>query len=261
MESCFLYWDNSNILHEAQRLAEERDEGPEARYRVRINFENIRRLADAGRPVQTAFLAGSVPPELRQLWNRLEADGWKVHLFDRGTRGRGEQETPDHILQLRMLEDALDYNGDPGIAVLLSGDGAGYHEGAGFHRTLERMHKKGWRIEILSWAHSCNQRMRQWAERNGVFVALDDFYDSITFLEPSGPGHASASARESSSLDLSRRPISAARQEEGTSLSPADEGGIVGRGSFAQGSFTQEGTAMTQAFWQRLRKHRWLGSD
>ena len=175
MESCFLYWDNSNILHEAQRLAEERDEGPGARYRVRVNFENIRRLADAGRPVEKAFLAGSVPPELRQLWNRLEADGWKVHLFDRGASGRGEQEMPDHVLQLRMLEDALDHNGDPGIAVLLSGDGAG------FHRTLERMQRKGWRIEILSWAHSCNQRMRQWAEQNGVFVPLDDFYDAITF--------------------------------------------------------------------------------
>ena len=49
------------------------------------------------------------------------------------------------MLQLRMLEDALDYNGDPGIVVLLTGDGAGYYEGRGFHSTLERMHKRGWR--------------------------------------------------------------------------------------------------------------------
>ena len=95
---------------------------------------------------------------------------------------------PDRLLQLRMLEDALDYNGDPGIVVLLTGDGAGYLEGAGFHSTLERMHKRGWRVEILSWGRSCNQRMRRWAEENGLFVALDDFYDSITFLEPSRPG-------------------------------------------------------------------------
>ena len=50
---------------------------------------------------------------------------------------------PDRVLQLRMLEDALDYNGNPGIVVLLTGDGAGYLEGAGFHSTLERMHKRG----------------------------------------------------------------------------------------------------------------------
>ena len=253
MESCFLYWDNSNILHEAQRLAEERDEGPGARYRVRLNFENIRRLADAGRPVEKAFLAGSVPPELRQLWNRLEADGWKVHLFDRGASGRGEQEMPDHVLQLRMLEDALDHNGDPGIAVLLSGDGAGYYEGAGFHRTLERMQRKGWRIEILSWAHSCNQRMRQWAEQNGVFVPLDDFYDAITFLEPSASGYASDSARESSPLDLSNRPISPIRDETATFLSSSAERSVIGRGPSTQNAATTQDPLASM----RTRKVDW----
>ena len=105
-----------------------------------------------------------------------------------------------------MLENTLDYNGNPGIVALLTGNGAGYQEGAGFHRTLDRMHKRGWRIEILSWAYSCNQRMRGWAERNGIFVALDDFYDSITFLEPSRPGHELAPPRYVEPLDLSRRP-------------------------------------------------------
>ena len=208
LESCFVYWDNSNIFHEAQRLAEERDKGPAARYRVGVHFERLLTLAHAGRPVERAYAAGSVPPELRQLWNRMEARGIEVSVFDRGETHRGEQDMPDRLLQLRMLEDALDYNGDPGIAVLLSGDGAGYLEGAGFHRTLERMHRRGWRIEILSWAHSCNQRMRQWAQENGIFVALDDFYEAITFMEPSREGHELAPPREPARLDLSHRPIS-----------------------------------------------------
>ena len=59
------------------------------------------------------------------------------------------------------------------------------------------MHRRGWPVEIMSWAHSCNQRMRRWAEENGVFVALDDFYEAITFLEPSQPGFELASGRES----------------------------------------------------------------
>ena len=205
MEKVFIHWDNSNIFVEARRLAEEVNEGPGARYRVRINFDNMLRLAHAERPVERAFAAGSVPPEMRQLWNRMESNGVEVQLFDRGSSGRGEQEIPDRFLQLRMLEDALDYNGDPGIVVLLTGDGAGYLEGAGFHRTLERMHKRGWRVEILSWAHSCNQRMRRWAQENGAFVALDDFYDAITFMEPSRPGFEFAVARDSAELDLSRR--------------------------------------------------------
>ena len=206
MDSVFIYWDNSNIFHEAQRLAEEGTEGANARYRVRINFDNLLRLAHADRPMQRAIAAGSVPPELRQLWNRMESNGVEVQLFDRGSPERGEQEMPDRLLQLRMLEDALDFNGNPGIVVLLTGDGAGYLEGAGFHSTLERMHRRGWRVEILSWAHSCNQRMRRWAEENGVFVALDEFYEAITFLEPSRPGFEFASGRDSAALDLSYRP-------------------------------------------------------
>ena len=207
MDSVFIYWDNSNIFIEAQRLAEEHGAGPDARQRVRIHFDNMLRLAHADRSVQKAFAAESVPPEMRQLWNRLESNGVEVQLFDRGSSEHGGQEIPDRVLQLRMLEDALDYNGDPGIVVLLTGDGAGYTEGAGFHSTLERMHRRGWRVEILSWAHSCNQRMRRWAEENGVFVALDDFYETITFMEPSRPGFELAQGRGPSSLDLSRRLI------------------------------------------------------
>ena len=203
MDKVFIYWDNSNIFHEAQRLADERNSGPDARYRVRVNFVNMLRLAHADRPVERACAAGSVPPEMRQLWNRMENQGRAVQLFDRA----GDREFPDYTLHLKMLEDGLDYSGHPGVAVLMTGDGAGYLEGAGFHRTLERMHRRGWRVEILSWSHSCNQRMRRWAEENGVFVALDDFYDSVTFLEPSRPGQRLAQSRDSAPLDLSRRPV------------------------------------------------------
>ena len=205
MDGVFIYWDNSNIFHEAQRLAEEGEVGPDARYRVRINFDSMLRLAHADRPMRHAVAAGSVPPAMRQLWNRMESMGVEVKLFDRGSPEGPEQDMPGRLLQLRMLEDALDNNGDPGIVVLLTGDGAGYLEGAGFHSTLERMHKRGWRVEILSWAHSCNQRMRRWAEENGVFVALDDFYEAVTYVEPSRPGLELAPARESAVLDLSLR--------------------------------------------------------
>lgn len=206
MDGVFVYWDNSNIFHEAQRLAEELSDGPDARYRVRIHFDHLLQLAQADRRLVRAVAAGSVPPELRQLWNRLGNAGVEVRLFDRGDPGRSEQEVPDRYLQLRMLEDALDYNGDPGVAVVLTGDGAGYREGHGFHRTLERMHRKGWRFEVLSWSHACNHRMRQWAEAKGLFVPLDDFYHSITFTVPSRPGQELARPRHATPLDLSGRP-------------------------------------------------------
>lgn len=208
MDKVFVYWDNSNIYHEAQRLAEEKQGTPGARWLIRINFEMTLDLAHAGRPVHKAMAAGSIPPEMRGVWNRLESRGVEVRLFDRGAAASGEQEVPDRLLQLEMLKDALIHNGDPGTVALLTGDGAGYEQGEGFHRALELMHAKGWKIEILSWAHSCNQRMRRWAEQNGVFVPLDDFYDSITFREPSRPGHELALGRDSSPLDLAKRQIS-----------------------------------------------------
>ena len=205
MDRVFVYWDNSNIFHEAQRLADEREGTPGARYLVRVHFDNLLRLALAERPLAKAVAAGSIPPEMQQLYNRMENRGVAVQLFDRGEQSRGEQEVPDRWLQLRMLEDALDNNGTPGIVSLLTGDGAGYAEGQGFHSTLERMHKRGWRVEVLSWTHSCNQGMRRWAEVNGVFVPLDDHYEAITFREPSRPGHAFAPARDEAPLDLTRR--------------------------------------------------------
>ena len=206
MNKVFIYWDNSNIFIGARALTEER-EGYDAQFRSRIHFHNLLELARAGRPVEKALAASSVPPELRALWNRMEAEGIEVKLFDRGESWRGEQEWPDQALQTQMLRDLADYNGDPGIAVLLTGDGKGFYDGVGFHADIERMHRRGWCVEVLSWGQSCNQRMRKWAEENGIFIPLDDYYESITYLEPSIPGYPTVESRPPKELDLSRRPV------------------------------------------------------
>lgn len=204
MEKVFIYWDNSNIFISAQYVAAELD-GETVHGRVRVHFANLLTLACAEREIERAVAVGSVPPPLRQVWNRLENEGVTVHLQERGAL-QGREIGVDQELQVQMLRDSLDYNGDPGIAVLLTGDGAGFDTGAGFHADLERMHRRGWRIEVLSWRHSCNRRMREWAEENGKFIALDDFYNSVTFLEPSEPGQPQAAPRFAEPLDLARRP-------------------------------------------------------
>ena len=205
MSGVFVYLDNSNIFHAAQDLADERNGDQNARYRVRMNFENLLRLAHADRPLTKAMAAGSIPPALLTLWNSLADAGLEVHLYDRGEPGRSEQETPDRWLQLRMLEDGWDYMDNPGTVALLTGDGAGYHEGRGFHATLERMHQRGWKVEVLSWVHSCNRRMRGWAQANGVFVPLDDYYEAITYTNTPRIGLEPAPARAVAELDLSGR--------------------------------------------------------
>ena len=74
MEKVFIYWDNSNIFISAREVASEQ-EGDTARYRVRIHFRNLLELAHAGRDIERAVAVGSVPPELRYVWNRLENAG------------------------------------------------------------------------------------------------------------------------------------------------------------------------------------------
>lgn len=203
MRRVFIYWDNSNIFISAQQVAMDR-EGPDARYRVRISFRNLLTLAHAGRPIEHAMAVGSIPPELRHVWNRLEDEGVRVQLFERGAM-QGREQAVDHALQTAMLRDGYDYNGNPGIAVLLTGDGAGFFDGLGFHADLERMHSRGWEVEVLSWRHSCNTRMKRWAKENGRFVALDDFYESITFLEPPAPGLPAEAPRHAAPVDLDKR--------------------------------------------------------
>ena len=210
MGEVFIYWDNSNIFISAKETAVDR-EGEDARSRVRIHFRNLLDLARAGRSVHHAVAVGSVPPELRHVWNRLENEGVEVRLLERGAM-HGREEGVDQILQTCMLRDLSDYNGNPGVAVLLTGDGSGFEGGAGFHADLARMHRKGWGIEVLSWRHSCNRRMREWAVENGTFVALDDFYESVTFTEAAGPGQPIADVRYVKPLDLAARVLSTPRQ-------------------------------------------------
>ncbi len=198
MERTFIYWDNSNIFVGAREVAADR-EGGDARSRVRLHFRNLLDLARRGRPIEKAVAVGSVPPGLRQVWKRLEHDGATARLLEMGAlHGRDV----DQVLSTCMLRDGLDHDGDPGIAVLLTGDGRGFADGVGFHADLERMHGRGWRIEVLSWRRSCSRRMRAWAETNGEFVALDDAYEHITFLESAWPGRPFAEPREAIPLDF-----------------------------------------------------------
>ena len=101
-----------------------------------------------------------------------------------------------------MLRKAIDYNGDPGTTVMLTGDGKGFLDGVGFHADLERMQKRGWNIEVLAWDSSCNKRMRDWAKNIGIYIPLEDFYDNITFTED-----YHTVIRQSIPIDLSKRPM------------------------------------------------------
>ncbi len=177
-QDVYVFWDNSNIYIPSQDIAAIR-EGALAPKEIRIQFDNLYHLAGASRPVTKAICVGSVPPEMEAVWEKLEASGVTVELFERGSDSGSEQGV-DQCLQVHMLRALADAE-KPAVAVLLTGDGAGYDSGAGFHADLERMHRKGWGIEVLSWDIACNKRLKAWAQANGVYVSLEGHYDEITF--------------------------------------------------------------------------------
>lgn len=181
MDGIYVFWDNSNIFISAQEVGVQRD-GEDCRRAIRLKFANLMKLATCDRPVKKAIAVGSVPPEYQDLWHKMESEtGINIELYERGQFSKQEQGV-DQCLQTHMLR-ALADEPEPKIAVLLTGDGIGYEKGIGFLADLKRQYEKGWGIEVLSWDHSCNQELKNWAEISGVFVKLDDFYDSITFIE------------------------------------------------------------------------------
>ena len=89
--SVLLFVDNSNIFISARDEAFRR-EGRPAKDQVRLQFDLLLELALAGRPLGKAFVVGSIPPEQRSVWQKLEAaTGVKPELYERGQFSGGEQ--------------------------------------------------------------------------------------------------------------------------------------------------------------------------
>ncbi|MDR3736284.1 MAG: NYN domain-containing protein [Acidobacteriaceae bacterium] len=189
----YVFWDNSNIFIEGQRYCS-KVESTTVALDLRIEILNLFKLAVADREIAEAVCVGSVPPELEDIWKRLEAAGIHVERFERG-KGSGKEQGVDQCLQVHMLRALVDAT-EPGIVVLLTGDGKGFEDGIGFHADLERMYKKGWGIEVLSWTHSCSGKLKTWSDEVGVFLPLENWYKQITFTKK---------LRSSKTLDLTKR--------------------------------------------------------
>jgi len=174
----YVFWDNSNIFIGAKNAyAQSKRTYPHG---ARLDFGNLFKLGHANRSVAGGFCAGSVPPDLRAIWDNLaKKTGVKLELFERG-KDSGKEQGVDQALQVRMLRVLAD-EANPQIAVLLTGDGKGYYEGVGFHADLERLHKKGWGIEVVSWQDTCADKLREFAKQAGLFIDMDSYLDSLVF--------------------------------------------------------------------------------
>ncbi|GAB5098164.1 hypothetical protein YK56LOC_38800 [Caballeronia sp. HLA56] len=67
--------------------------------------------------------------------------------------------------------------------VVCTGDGKGYDNEEGFLFDVEGFVKAGWQLRVVSWTHSCSARLKDFADQNGKFIALEDHYGDVTFLQ------------------------------------------------------------------------------
>lgn len=177
----YIFWDNSNI-HISGLSVMAQKEPTQLRELFRTNFNNLFDLVRNNRHVDAAYLSGSIPPPNNALWDYLKNMGIQLQLLNRTAEGT-EQESVDMSLQTIMLRTAIDCISTPSTIAVLTGDGAGKQLGEGFLSDLKRIKNMGWDIEVYSWAGSCNRYLKEYVEQNGKFVALDDYYFSITFLK------------------------------------------------------------------------------
>lgn len=172
-----LFWDNSNIWLSGRDVCSMVEPGHEQNFR--IHFARLLEVVKAQRPLETAVVAGSLPPDNDALWDTFSRLGVKVIKQERGNQTGGEVAV-DEVLQLGMANAVLDYA--PGTMLLLTGDGSGSTEGRGFLTQLQRARKHGWQIEVASWAASCNRLLKDYAQQEGQFLRLDDHYADVTFI-------------------------------------------------------------------------------
>lgn len=181
LPNVYLFLDCSNLFIPAREAARNFEPDLASRGGVRLSYQSLVRLAAAGRSVRSAYAVASGGPSMGPVLDHLRGLDVEVEHFERG-RSSGREQAVDQALQIRMLRALADEE-EPQIAVLLTGDGAGFEEGVGFHADLQRMHRRGWGIEVLSWDSACARQLRSWAEEVGVYISLDSYYKAITFVE------------------------------------------------------------------------------
>ncbi len=174
-----VFWDNSNIWLVGRSVCEIREPGDENQFR--IHFAKLFEFAVDNRHVDYAFLGGSIPPNNDALWERFKALGVDVERQERG-QGTGGEVAVDEAIQLAMANRILDCD-EPETIVLLTGDGNGYNEGRGFIKQLERAVKHGWKIEVISWDQGCNRHLKEFAQNNGAYRALEPVYENVSFVQ------------------------------------------------------------------------------
>ncbi|RXS87031.1 NYN domain-containing protein [Geobacillus sp. PK12] len=176
-----IFWDNSNIHIVGRNHVMKEFEPEEDQKLFRSYFKNLFLLAHRNRPIGSAYVVGSIPPPNSNLWDHVRRLGVTLELLERSASNK--EVGVDQTLQVSMFREAVKNDGHDHTFVVLTGDGAGKKLGQGFLNDLELIKKKGFNVEVISWEHGTHKDLKGFAETNGLFIPLEDFYYNVTFIK------------------------------------------------------------------------------
>ena len=172
--TCKWFLDVSNIHWSAVQLAQERETALAARS-LRLHFDNLYSLLAGGRPETEGRAVGTMPAPVAAQMRRPNVE---VTSLEPGAVS-GREQGVDETLQVAIYQTAASER--TGVATVATGDGAGHHKARGFLPCIQQLRRVGWTVEVIAWAATCNSALRRFAEQEGQFIALEDYYSSITF--------------------------------------------------------------------------------
>jgi hypothetical protein len=184
--SLHVFFDNSNIWLSARYArAEKEPDLPNAA--LRIYYKNLFQLFEAGRPVISRSLSGSVPPSCEALWEYARQIGCDVSRLKRVQSDDGgmEEQAVDEILHMKIANAILDHR-PPQTLVLATGDGKTSAYQTSFPGQVRRALKAGWEVELWAWKGSMNSEYKKISEESGNMLSikyLDDHYFQVTFAK------------------------------------------------------------------------------
>lgn len=177
----YLFLDFANIGINAGELAAEHGDGLLRGRDVRLSCENLRVFVQRNRQWGSGYAAAALSDQQSSIKRHFEQQGIQFDICERGEIS-GKEQNIDQRIQLEMHR--LITSGRPkGTVVLATGDGAGHHRGEGFLEALAAAYRAGFAIEVMSWRHSFNEALKDWAVTHGRAIELDDYYHDLTFIQ------------------------------------------------------------------------------
>jgi hypothetical protein len=152
LDTCVILVDNTNLFIGGQQVSAKRkgvrrhnhhEEPSDPSWR--LDFEGPKRCLSKGRPVHTAIMVGSAPPDVESAWEEAaESAGFTV-IVQETTKRHGEKAV-DTELVARGTEIICSAE-RPMVLVLASGD-------RDYVPQVDVAHRNDWRVEVCAFSSS-----------------------------------------------------------------------------------------------------------